>query len=657
VKVFARVAAGQAVSIVGSQVALFALGLWLLQRTGSSTLYGLVTVAALGPGTVFLPVAGRVVDRAGPRRALLVASVGGALSACALWGALACGASPPWLLAIAACASVFTALEHPALAVLVRTAVPEASWSRANGALQLVFAVVAVATPLLGATALAAIGLRGVVAIDAASFGAALLAALLTPRGRAVSRDAAAPASEALRFVLARRDLVTNVVVVALFALAFGALQVLATPLLLALADAGVAARVLSLAALGAVASGLAVTAWRGSQRPERVVLAGVLGAGGLLLAAGLARPSVALVSVVTCAVTALVPLLGTASQTMWQRAVPPELLGRASSLRTAVVRAALPLGALAAGPALERLVSPLVRARAGASAWAAAPGRDAAIVVAGLGVVLVVAGATATLLRRGPGAAAAPRGAATPARHLVGEALEQYILGLPKELGPLRAHLTRNVPATFSTRRHLAVMCGAALVPAAVAIALVRAPTRLDLAIVPATIVFANLVEYLAHRWLFHRDTWPHVFYQGHVAHHLYFPRGEVRVREAREHALVLMPFVALAGMAAVAGPAAIALAAVASRNAAALFVAVAFAYYVAYELVHLAFHAGEGTWAARQPILRALARRHHRHHADRTARARDYNVFLPIWDRAFGTATKGETSGAGGRVVAERG
>jgi sterol desaturase/sphingolipid hydroxylase (fatty acid hydroxylase superfamily) len=438
--------------------------------------------------------------------------------------------------------------------------------------------------------------------------------------------------SDAFRFVVSRRDLVANAIVGALFWFAFGVTQVLLTPLLLTLSDERTLGRALSLASGGALLSGLCVTAWKGPRRPAVAMLSGALVGGGLLLSVGLARPSVRLVTAVAFGVTALVPVLATTSRTLWQTAVPQDLLGRALSLRQTLMRAALPIGALVAGPTIECIVAPLVRARATTSAWAAHTGRESAVLAAVLGVLLLSAATTALATCTKP---AEPHGK----RPLVGDALERVIQALPSDLDERRARLLRGVPEAFSTTRHLVILCAAAVLPTAGALAFVRSPTLTDAVVLVGTIVFANLVEYLAHRWLFHQDVWPHRAYSAHVSHHLYFPVGAVHVRSSREAAMVLMPLLALVGMAAIVTPATILVGTVFSANAAALFVAGSLTYYLAYEVLHLAFHAPERSWISRNLLVRRLARRHHGHHEERTLRAKNYNVFLPLWDLLLGT------------------
>ncbi len=62
-RVFGLIWFGQLVSLVGSGVTGFALGVWVYQRTGSVTQYTLIALFTTLPGIVISPLTGALVDR------------------------------------------------------------------------------------------------------------------------------------------------------------------------------------------------------------------------------------------------------------------------------------------------------------------------------------------------------------------------------------------------------------------------------------------------------------------------------------------------------------------------------------------------------------------------------------------------------------------
>src|SRR4051795_11288185 len=66
---------GQTVSLLGSQLSGFALGVTVFARTGSAFLYGLVLFVTITPQVLIAPFAGVVVDRIDRRMVLLFEQV------------------------------------------------------------------------------------------------------------------------------------------------------------------------------------------------------------------------------------------------------------------------------------------------------------------------------------------------------------------------------------------------------------------------------------------------------------------------------------------------------------------------------------------------------------------------------------------------------
>ena len=70
---------GQLVSLMGSGLTGFALGVWVYQRTGSLTQFALINLFTSLPGIVFAPFAGALVDRWDRRRVMIASDSGSAL--------------------------------------------------------------------------------------------------------------------------------------------------------------------------------------------------------------------------------------------------------------------------------------------------------------------------------------------------------------------------------------------------------------------------------------------------------------------------------------------------------------------------------------------------------------------------------------------------
>ena len=83
-RAFFTIWSGQLVSLIGSQLTGFALGVWVYEQTHSVSMLALVQVAMQLPYVVFSPLAGVFADRWNRRTAMIVSDFGAGLSVLAV---------------------------------------------------------------------------------------------------------------------------------------------------------------------------------------------------------------------------------------------------------------------------------------------------------------------------------------------------------------------------------------------------------------------------------------------------------------------------------------------------------------------------------------------------------------------------------------------
>lgn len=210
-----------------------------------------------------------------------------------------------------------------------------------------------------------------------------------------------------------------------------------------------------------------------------------------------------------------------------------------------------------------------------------------------------------------------------------------------PMELAAFRATArAEQVGAHYSGVLHFAFVNAAAFAVIGLAAAQIHQPGW-TLLTVPVTFLYANLVEWLAHRGPMHAPKrLLRLVYQRHtLLHHAFFTAEQMSLESSRDFKLVLFPPVLLVfffGF--VALPTGLLLSVVAGTNVAALFVVTAMTYYLLYEWMHLAYHLGD-----RAPRFIEARRRHHAaHHDPRNMTRGNFNITFPICDRLFGTCLR---------------
>ena len=407
-RTFAILWSGQFVSIAGSALSTFALGVYAYLHTGSVTTLGLVYALAYLPFFAASPFTGPLVDRWGARLALVVSNVASAIVMLALAVLLATGSFAVWqIYLVVSCISAIGALEMPAFESAIPALVAKRQLGRANGMRMLAEAASRLLAPVSAGFLLLAIHISGIILMDCLSYLLALatLAAVRIP-GHRDSADEAAPRAatpsslladfgQAWHYVAVRRGLVALLVFTALVNFFGGCVQLLITPLVLAFGSPATLGTVMSMAGAGMVLASAAMSAWGG----PRHRIHGILGFSllmGTAMVAGALRPSTVLIAAAGFVVLGSSAIVIGCNQVVWQTKVAPKLLGRTMALLGMVFSAPQLLAYALAGLAADRIFvpltgrdevrSPLLRLLVGNG-----PGRGFALPVMLAGVLIMV--------------------------------------------------------------------------------------------------------------------------------------------------------------------------------------------------------------------------------------------------------------------------
>jgi len=216
------------------------------------------------------------------------------------------------------------------------------------------------------------------------------------------------------------------------------------------------------------------------------------------------------------------------------------------------------------------------------------------------------------------------------------GRAVLRYRQGMG-EAGAARARLRRGIGPRYSGALHFAFTSAVALAVIAFALSRVRSPSPLALLTVPLTFLYANFVEWRAHRGPMHHEMRGlSLIHERHaLQHHSFFTAAEMQIDSRRDFKMVLFPPVLVVfffGLFAV--PVGFALRLAFGPNVAALFVATSMAYFLLYEWLHLAYHL-----PVPLPGIERLRSHHRSHHDPRLMTRANFNITFPICDALFGT------------------
>jgi DHA3 family macrolide efflux protein-like MFS transporter len=392
---------GQTVSLVGSSLTSFALGVSVFQDSGSISAFAFVGLFAVLPRVLLSPISGVLVDRWDRRRAMMLSDAGAGACTLILVVILLIGRLELWqIYLLTAASSAFGSIQWPAYMAAIPLLVPKANLGRANGLIQLAFAFGEILAPPLAAFLLSRIALAGVILVDCATFLFAV-GTLLRIRFPAV---ASAPPGEerrpflpdlleGVRFILGRQGLAVLLGYASASRFFWGMVAALLTPMILLVASTDALGAILAVAGIGMLAGSLAMSVWGGPVPRIRGILVFEIISGLAFLLIGV-RSWVWLVGAGVFFAHTTIAIVDGSSHALWQAKVPRAIQGRVFSVQQMVVSAAFPAAYLVAGLLTESVFEPFVRSHGAlAQLIGSGPGRGIGLLFVVMGLVKLVLG------------------------------------------------------------------------------------------------------------------------------------------------------------------------------------------------------------------------------------------------------------------------
>ncbi|MEG4574237.1 MFS transporter [Microcoleus sp. N3A4] len=368
-RVFLLVWFGQLVSLIGSGLTSFALGVWVYQRTGSVTQFSLILLSAMLPSILISPVAGAFVDRWNRRWCMILSDSGAGITTVAMALLLTTGNLEIWDIYLAvSLSSVCKAFQLPAYTASTALLVPKEQLPRASGMVQSGQACAQLISPLLAGILLGIIQLEGVILMDFATFLFALTTLLFVrfpdAKTAAVPVDGKASlwreAVEGCTYIFVRPGLLALLIIFALNNFVLGMIEVLFTPLVLSFTSVTVLGTIQSIGGAGMLLGSVVMSIWGG----PRILIRGVFGFAFLsqlcILALGL-RADAALFALAFFLFFFSLPFINGWCDAILLRKVAPDIQGRVFATINMICFSCIPLAYVVAGPLAERIFEPLM--------------------------------------------------------------------------------------------------------------------------------------------------------------------------------------------------------------------------------------------------------------------------------------------------------
>ncbi|WP_156856769.1 MFS transporter [Oceanobacillus sp. AG] len=365
--VFLWIIVSQFVSLLGSSMTRFVLGIWVYQSTGQVLNFAMVLVASYLPSVVVSPFVGNYIDRKGPRLALAVGGIlGTGVLAIGTVVAMADGLMLFFIFLLTITLSVVSALETPALQTLTPMLVSEERLSQANGMLASATSTTNIVGPVLGGALYAFGSIDWIIGINFVTYLLGLIVVLILWErlDKKIENDDKKQQTSfwldlinGFHYTYSHKALFSMIMFHTWLNVALGVNSVIRQPYILDFGSEEQFGLVTSLFGVGMVLGSIVMSTLKVKNKMIRYVLLSSLGMGLAVLLTGLTE-RIWLIGCIWIVMGFLLPITNTLSITLIQRNTDPVYLGRVFSISRMLSWATLPLAYVIGGLAGDWLVS-----------------------------------------------------------------------------------------------------------------------------------------------------------------------------------------------------------------------------------------------------------------------------------------------------------
>jgi MFS transporter, DHA3 family, macrolide efflux protein len=367
VRTFTIIWSGQLVSAIGSQMTGFALTIWAWQLTGSVTALALVAFFSQLPSIPLRLFAGVIVDRFNRKHLMFLGDTISIFSSIAILLLDVNNNLQIWHLyltgAFNSCFGLFQELAYSASLTMV---VPKRHYTRASGMISFLGYGSAIFAPLLAGSLYPAIGLKGIVLIDIATFtvGVATLFFVRIPQPPSQTEKLGFQSlwQETLSgfHYLAKPGLFALLLITCLFSFFHDLGGTVYDAMILARTDnnATILGQIASAAGIGGVTGAVIIVTWGGFKRQIQGVLFSFVCAGISKIIFGFGQTPLIWIPAQFCSSMSF-PLLESSDTAIWLAKVAPDVQGRVFAARSLLMEIITLSTTLIAGPLTDRVFEP----------------------------------------------------------------------------------------------------------------------------------------------------------------------------------------------------------------------------------------------------------------------------------------------------------
>ena len=388
-KTFIVIWFGQFISMLGSALSAFGLGIWIFQKTGSAASFAMSAVCTVLPALLFAPFAGSIADRKKRKAIILLTDSIDAFLKILIVTLLIFNKLELWMVyPLVFISGTLGTFQNPAFGASIPMLVPTDKLTRANGLLQFSSAIQNLLAPVIAGFLYPLIELKGLFIIDFVSFFFALASIafikipqpLIEKTKDSLVLAALKDLKYAWKYLIQKEGLMPLIVFFAFLNFIANLSMILLGPLMMSVYNSQAYGNVQAGIGLAMLLGGLCSSLIPDTKNKIKRIL--------LILSLCSIGPIISGTTLNRIIITGgffifmfPVPYVNTLLMSIFQIKIERNVLGRVGALMTAILAAITPIAYLCAGPLADYVFEPLMNER----------GRGIGLIFITSGILLII--------------------------------------------------------------------------------------------------------------------------------------------------------------------------------------------------------------------------------------------------------------------------
>lgn len=358
---------GQLISIIGSGVTIFSLGVYIYEQTHTASSYTFILLCVFLPPFLLKPFGGILADRYDRRLMMLFGDLGATLGLLFLFFMMLNGNIELWQIYLGiAVSSTFSAFQEPAYKALVTDFIPKAQYAKVSGLVQLAGSAQHLISPFLAGILLTIVDIKFVFIIDVATFLFASATIILIRKNlgkttiKQTKQSFISDFKEGIQ-EFSKNKGVVHLVITTMFVLFFvGLLQSLLVPMLMSLTDPKTMGIAQSLCASGMLVGSLFIGLFGSKSKHIKVLSISLFLAGLFFANIGLST-SIIFITLANFMFFTTLPFINTSIEVLIRKNIDNKKQGRVWSIISVITYLGSIVAFAVAGFLADKVFNPLL--------------------------------------------------------------------------------------------------------------------------------------------------------------------------------------------------------------------------------------------------------------------------------------------------------